>query len=57
MAEFKAAGIQPFGVNPASAESHAKYADKFHFGFPLLSDPDRTMAREYVVLKDDTRGI
>lgn len=57
MAHFTAAGIQPFGVNPASVESHAKYADKFHFGFRLLSDPDREMARDYGVLKEDGRGI
>jgi len=57
MSEFKAAGVQPFGVNPASVASHAKYAEKFRFGFPLLSDGDRAMARDYAALKDDGRGI
>ena len=57
MTKFKAAGVQPLGVNPASVESHAKYAAKFNFGFPLLSDPDRAIARAYVALKDDGRGI
>jgi peroxiredoxin len=28
-----------------------------HFGFPLLSDPDRAIARAYGALKDDERGI
>ena len=57
MSKFKAAGIQPLGVNPASVESHVKYHDKFQFGFPLLSDPDRAIARAYAVLKEDGRGI
>ena len=36
--------IRPFGVNPASAESHAGYAARLRLNFPLLSDPDLTMA-------------
>jgi len=57
MAAFRNAGIQPLGVNPASVESHAKYAGKFAFGFPLLSDPDRVIAKAYHALKEDGRGI
>jgi thioredoxin-dependent peroxiredoxin len=57
IAQFKRLGVQPFGVNPASVESHVKYADRFKFGFPLLSDPDRAIARAYGVLKEDDRGI
>ena len=54
---FEEKGVKPFGVNPASTESHAKYAAKFGFGFPLLSDPDRAIARAYQALKEDGRGI
>ena len=57
MAKFEAAGIQPFGVNPASVESHASYVRKFRFNFPLLSDPDRAIARAYHALKDDGHAI
>ena len=57
IAKFKAAGIQPIGVNPASTASHVKYHDKFQFGFPLLSDPDRAIASAYAALKEDGRGI
>jgi peroxiredoxin Q/BCP len=57
MAAFRKAGVQPFGVNPASADSHAKYAAKFAFGFPLLSDIDRAISKAYHVLKEDGRGI
>ena len=55
--KFTAAQMQPFGVNPASIESHKGYVDKFQFNFPLLSDPDRAIAGAYHALKDDGRGI
>ena len=51
------AGARPFGVNPAGVDSHARYADKMHFGFPLLTDPERAIARAYGALKEDGRGI
>ena len=57
MAKFQAAGIQPFGVNPAGVEAHASYVKKLRFNFPLLSDPDRGIARAYHALKDDGKGI
>jgi thioredoxin-dependent peroxiredoxin len=57
IAKFKSAGLQPFGVNPADIPSHKKYVDSMHFNFPLLSDPDRAIARAYHALKDDNRGI
>ena len=51
------AGLQPFGVNPASVDSHCEYATQMQFGFPLLSDPDRAIATAYHALKDDAQGI
>lgn len=57
IAKFEKAGIQPFGVNPAGVAAHANYVEKFHFNFPLLSDPDRAIARAYQALKDDDKGI
>jgi peroxiredoxin Q/BCP len=57
MAKFKAANIQPFGVNPASIDSHKGYVEKFQFNFPLLSDADRAIAGAYHALKDDAKGI
>jgi peroxiredoxin Q/BCP len=57
MTQFEKAGIQPFGVNPASVDSHYKYAAKMRFNFPLLSDPERDIARAYQALKEDGRGI
>ena len=57
MGKFKKAGIQPFGVNPAGVDSHHTYVEKMDFNFPLLSDPERTIARAYAALKDDGKGI
>ena len=57
MTKFERAGIQPFGVNPASIDAHRKYVDKMRFNFPLLSDPDRAIARAYHALKEDDRSI
>ncbi len=57
MAKFQKAGIQPFGVNPASVESHASYVRKLSFNFPLLSDPERAIARAYHALKEDGKGV
>lgn len=57
MTKFERAGIKPFGVNPANTEAHAKYAQKMKFPFPLLSDPDRAIARAYHALKEDGKGV
>lgn len=57
MTKFEQAGIQPFGVNPASVQSHLSYVEKMRFNFPLLSDPDRAVARAYHAMKDDGKGI
>jgi peroxiredoxin Q/BCP len=57
IAKFKKAGVQPFGVNPAGIDSHRSYVEKMEFNFPLLSDPERAMARAYDALKEDGKGI
>ena len=54
---YLAKGVQTFGVNPASVDSHEKYVAKFKFNFPLLSDPDRAAARAYHALKPLGMGI
>ena len=49
--------IRPFGVNPATAESHASYAAKLELPFRLLSDRNLDISRAYGTLKPDGRGI
>ena len=57
MSEFREAGVQPVGINPASVAAHAKYAAKMEFGFPLLSDADRSIAEAYHAVKLGGFGI
>jgi thioredoxin-dependent peroxiredoxin len=57
LAEFRAAGVQPFGVNPAGIASHARYATKFAFNFPLLVDSDSAIAAAYGAVKEDGKKI
>jgi len=54
---YVAAGVQPFGVNPAGVEAHRRYAEKLGFNFPLLSDADRAVARAYGAIKPDGKRI
>ena len=49
--------IRPFGVNPASVESHAAYAAKLGLPFPLLSDRGLEISHVYGTLKTDGKGI
>jgi peroxiredoxin Q/BCP len=49
--------ISPFGVNPATIQSHAAYAAKLGLPFPLLSDPNLEIGRAYGTLKPGERGI
>jgi len=47
LARFRELNTQVFGVNPASASSHKRFADKFGYDFPLLVDTDRALALAY----------
>jgi len=51
IAKFAAARMQPLGVNPASVDSHRSYVEKMRFNFPLLSDPERSIAGAYHALR------
>jgi peroxiredoxin Q/BCP len=39
--------VEVFGVNPANAESHRKFQEKYHFPFPLLVDDGQKVAGLY----------
>ena len=43
----KSKNTQVFGVNPNSAESHAKFHGKRSFPFPLLVDRGQQVAKQY----------
>lgn len=55
--QYQRCEVSPFGVNPATAASHAEYAAQLQLPFPLLSDPDRTIARAYGTARPLGAGI
>ena len=55
--QFREKQVQPLGMNPAAVDRHEKYSAKFTFNFPLVSDAERTAARDYRALKPDGHGI
>ncbi len=46
-AHFQAAGIAVLGCSVDSADSHKAFIRKYGLPFPLLLDPDRSIARAY----------
>ena len=54
---FREHDVRPFGVNPASVQSHASYAAKLNLPFPLLSDAGLSISRAYDTLKPNGAGI
>lgn len=48
--DYRFRGVQPFGINPASASAHAGFAARLGIGFPLLSDPSLEVSRAYGVV-------
>ena len=49
--EFEAEGAAIVGVSPDSFKSHGNFIEKFELNFPLLSDPNREVAKLYGVYK------
>lgn len=45
--EFAAVGAQPVGISPDPVEKQQKFASTHSFGYPLLSDTDGTVAKEF----------
>lgn len=48
-AEFDAAGAQRIGISADAVDKQAQFDEKHDLGYPLLSDPDRTVAAAYGV--------
>jgi peroxiredoxin Q/BCP len=47
--DLKDMGFEIIGVSPDSIESHQKFSDKNQLPFRLISDPDRTILKDYGV--------
>ncbi|HEX5727266.1 MAG TPA: peroxiredoxin [Longimicrobiaceae bacterium] len=52
-AQYEAAGVTRFGVNPGSLESHRDFRDKYTLDFPLIVDQDAEIASAYGVLREE----
>ncbi|MFZ5890311.1 MAG: thioredoxin-dependent thiol peroxidase [Myxococcota bacterium] len=46
---FDAKGVKVLGVSPDSPEAHTRFRKKYELTFPLLSDPEKTLAKSYGV--------
>ena len=49
---FTEKGAVILGVSKDSVASHKKFSDKYTLGFPILSDPERTVIEAYDVWKE-----
>lgn len=53
LADIRAAGVEPYGVNPDDAESHSRFCDAYDLEFDLVVDEDRAAARAYGAIKPE----
>ncbi len=53
LAEMRAAGVEPYGVNPDDAESHGKFCDAYELTFDLVVDENRAAAEAYGAVKPE----
>ena len=46
-AQIRKTGAVVLGVSPDSVASHQKFRDKYKLSFPLLSDPEKNVAKKF----------
>lgn len=54
--DYQAKNVRIFGVSFDSPEENHRFAEKYGFDYPLLSDEDRTLAMRYGACDDVTAG-
>jgi peroxiredoxin Q/BCP len=47
---IEALGVRMLGISPQSVESHERFVEQHGLTVPLLSDPDKRIARSYGVI-------
>jgi thioredoxin-dependent peroxiredoxin len=52
LSQFDDKGYKVYGVSPDPVERHAKFREKHDLNFPLLADPDHTVAETYGVWRE-----
>jgi peroxiredoxin Q/BCP len=50
LAQFRALDAEVVGISAQGLDSHERFADRHGFGFPLLADEDKRVARAYGIL-------
>ncbi|MGZ3417012.1 MAG: thioredoxin-dependent thiol peroxidase [Polyangiales bacterium] len=50
--KFKRKGVVVLGVSPDSVKSHQGFKTKHELNFPLVADPERTIANAYGVYRE-----
>ena len=50
LGEFEKLGAQVLAISAQDLDSHEEFSCKHNFGFPLLADTDKSVARQYGVL-------
>jgi thioredoxin-dependent peroxiredoxin len=50
--DFEAVGAQRVGISHDQVEKQKQFSDKHHFDFPLLSDPDGEVAKQFGVRRN-----
>ena len=53
--EFTAAGAQVLGISIDDLDTQKRFAESLKLQFPLLADPDQTVAKAYGVLASATQ--
>ncbi|HTZ07825.1 MAG TPA: peroxiredoxin [Acidimicrobiales bacterium] len=51
-AEFETVGAQRVGISADSVEKQQQFSTKYSFDYPLLSDPERTVADQFGVKRN-----
>jgi peroxiredoxin Q/BCP len=50
LAQFRALDAEVVGISAQGLDSHERFAGRHGFGFPLLADEDKRVARAYGIL-------
>lgn len=53
LADIRAAGVEPYGVNPEGGDSHQRFCDAYDLEFEILVDEDKTAAEAYGAVRPD----
>jgi peroxiredoxin Q/BCP len=53
LADIRAAGVEPFGVNPEGGDSHQRFCDAYDLEFDILVDEGEAAARAYGATRPD----